>query len=665
MEIKVLADRFRIIRSLGHGGMSEVFLARDLLIGGEVALKIIHAHHARNRFVIERFKREVGISRRVRHPGIIRIHDLYERPDEGLLFLSMEYLPGGNLKTRIQLSDALPIREAVSIGIEALSALEAAHEAGIVHRDIKPHNLLFTADGRVKLTDFGLARTAVGEDVFSDTTSAGTPEYCSPEVALGEYADSRSDLYSLGITLFEALTGRLPFSGGDPYLVLKHQADTPAPHPASFRPGIPRELDEIILKALEKDPARRFQTAGEFREALSELRVRSMPIPAGGPVCPVCGEALSYTLPHCFRCGETLLEFTPAAKPHNAYSVVVLGTGAPGDKLSVDDRSRILSLVNREGISAAKLEKKIPRVPFVLMDRLDGPSAETLAGKLEELGIPARAVGRDIRAAKREIGSAMRKKIMALSPRIWAIMFASSGGLYGSIGNIARNDEWWVGILVLFALALGVVPATIAIGMWNAAASIDRKQVKAANRFRASFLPLAHSLTSRVLQGVARSTAGKLDAVTALIEDSGALGDHDREELTAELAASAGAWCELLSRIQEIESILASGAELGERKDETRLAERFTAAGQTREAEKVMKERIELLRLSEDKRELERTRDLLFDSILKFSSSLDRLALSIGRSGTAEASALAKQVRDSIEDAVAGRREVRALEGGG
>jgi eukaryotic-like serine/threonine-protein kinase len=260
--------RYRIQRKLGAGGMADVYLAEDQELGRRVAIKILNSRHGNDDQFIERFRREAKNAAALNHPNIVSIYDRGEAEDT--YYIAMEFLDGRTLKELIVSRGAAPINVTVEYARQILSALRFAHRHGIVHRDIKPHNVLVDAEGRVKVTDFGIARA--GTSQMTETGSiVGTAQYLSPEQARGGEVDPRSDLYSLGIVLYELLTGKTPFDGETPVeIAMKHLSTTPKP-PSKLRPDIPRELDMVVLRALAKNPDDRYQTADEMEADLERV----------------------------------------------------------------------------------------------------------------------------------------------------------------------------------------------------------------------------------------------------------------------------------------------------------------------------------------------------------------------------------------------------------
>jgi len=268
--------RYRIQRKLGAGGMADVYLAEDQELGRRVAIKILNGRHANDAQFIERFRREAKNAAALNHPNIVSIYDRGEAEDT--YYIAMEFLDGRTLKELIVGHGAAPVRVAIEYARQILSALRFAHRHGIVHRDIKPHNVLVDAEGRVKVTDFGIARA--GTSQMTETGSiVGTAQYLSPEQARGGEVDQRSDLYSLGVVLYELLTGKTPFEGDTPVEVaMKHLSNAPKP-PSELRKDIPPELDMVVLRALAKDPNDRYQSADEMEGDLDRV-ARGLPIAA-------------------------------------------------------------------------------------------------------------------------------------------------------------------------------------------------------------------------------------------------------------------------------------------------------------------------------------------------------------------------------------------------
>src|SRR6266545_295559 len=267
--INMLFDgRYRVVRKLGSGGMADVYLAEDEELGRRVAIKILNERHANDEQFVERFRREAKNAAGLSHPNIVSIYDRGEA--EGTYYIAMEYLDGRSLKELVVARGPLPIGDAIAFTREVLSALRFAHRKGVVHRDIKPHNVMADADGRLKVTDFGIARAGASQMTEAGSI-IGTAQYLSPEQARGAAVDQRSDLYSVGIVLYELLTGTVPFNGETPVeIAMRHLSDTPQP-PSIKRPEIPPDLDMIVLRALAKNPDDRFQTAAEMDAELERV----------------------------------------------------------------------------------------------------------------------------------------------------------------------------------------------------------------------------------------------------------------------------------------------------------------------------------------------------------------------------------------------------------
>jgi beta-lactam-binding protein with PASTA domain/tRNA A-37 threonylcarbamoyl transferase component Bud32 len=267
--INTLFDgRYRIIRRLGSGGMANVYLAEDEELGRQVAIKVLDEKHANDEQFVERFRREAKNAASLSHPSIVSIYDRGEA--EGTYYIAMEYIEGRTLKELIVARGPLPVDKAVAYARQILGAVRFAHRKGIVHRDIKPHNVLVDTDGRLKVTDFGIARAGASQMTEAGSI-IGTAQYLSPEQARGAPVDQRSDLYSVGVVLNEMLTGSVPFTGDTPVeIAMKHLSSVPEP-PSASRPDVPEDLDMVTLRALAKDPRDRFQTAEEMDSELGRV----------------------------------------------------------------------------------------------------------------------------------------------------------------------------------------------------------------------------------------------------------------------------------------------------------------------------------------------------------------------------------------------------------
>ncbi|MFT3699388.1 MAG: serine/threonine-protein kinase [Kofleriaceae bacterium] len=261
---QVLAGRYRIQRLLGRGGMGAVYLADDEVLGELVALKVISSAYSSDETAMTaRFRREASAARKVSSPSVIRIHDLGEaRP--GLLYLSMEYFQGRTLGDVITQRGVVPMKDVTDILRQVCTGLEAAHEAGVIHRDLKPGNILVGERGAVKIIDFGLATTLVGDQLTATGAILGTPHYMAPEQVRGKPVDARTDIYSLGALAYHLVTGRPPFTGDNPIAVgFAHCSEMPEP-PRTLRKDLPAGLDAAIMAALAKSPSDRPASAKAF-----------------------------------------------------------------------------------------------------------------------------------------------------------------------------------------------------------------------------------------------------------------------------------------------------------------------------------------------------------------------------------------------------------------
>jgi beta-lactam-binding protein with PASTA domain/predicted Ser/Thr protein kinase len=306
---QVFDGRYRVVRKLGSGGMADVYLAEDEELGRRVAIKILNDRHANDEQFVERFRREAKNAAGLSHPNIVSIYDRGEA--EGTYYIAMEYLEGRTLKELLVKRGPTPMAVAIDYARQILAAVGFAHRNGIVHRDIKPHNVVVAPDGRLKVTDFGIARS--GTSQMTETGSIiGTAQYLSPEQAKGAPVTPASDIYSVGIVLYEMLTGSVPFTGDTPLeIAMKHLSAIPEP-PSEHRPEVPHELDSIVLRALAKDPDDRYQSAEEMDADLARAA-------RGQAVAPETEEAATHVLRGA---GTTTLSNAPTQVTRRSVTVV-------------------------------------------------------------------------------------------------------------------------------------------------------------------------------------------------------------------------------------------------------------------------------------------------------------------------------------------------------
>ncbi|MCW2964969.1 MAG: pknB [Actinomycetia bacterium] len=283
---RVFDKRYVIKRKLGSGGMADVYLAEDQELGRRVALKLLNDRHAADDQFVERFRREAQSAAGLNHPNIVSIFDRGRA--EGTYYIAMEYLDGRTLKELLVRNGPTPIPIAIDYARQILGALSFAHRNGIIHRDIKPHNIVVGGDGRLKVTDFGIARSGASQMTEAGSI-VGTAQYLSPEQARGAPVDPRSDLYSLGIVLYEMLTGNVPFTGDTPVeIAMKHLSQVPEP-PSKLRAEVPHDLDAVVMRALSKEPDQRYGSTEEMDADLARVA-------RGVAVAPETEDAMTQVL---------------------------------------------------------------------------------------------------------------------------------------------------------------------------------------------------------------------------------------------------------------------------------------------------------------------------------------------------------------------------------
>ena len=290
------AGRYQIIEEIGAGGMGTVYKAMDTEINEKVAVKILRPEISADQRTIERFRNELKITRNISHRNICRMYHLGR--DKDTYYIVMEYVSGENLNSLVRRTRQLTVGTAVSIAAQIADGLDEAHKLGIIHRDLKPHNIMIDKEGRAKIMDFGIARSVHVKGVTSDAAIMGTPEYISPEQIEGDEADARSDIYALGLILFEMITGRAPFEGDTPLSVYYKHVNTPPPSPRLLNAQVPEKLNRLILRCLEKNPAKRYQTAAVLHADLAQIE-KSTPAPER--LVPAIKSTTAKGLPVKFR----------------------------------------------------------------------------------------------------------------------------------------------------------------------------------------------------------------------------------------------------------------------------------------------------------------------------------------------------------------------------
>ncbi len=266
-EPRKLGGRYELGESIGSGGMAEVHLGRDTRLGRDVAIKVLRRELASDPTFIARFRREAQAAAQLNHPNIVSVYDTGD-DKAGVPFIVMEYVEGQTLRDLLRSEGRIPPRRAMELTADICLALQYSHEAGIVHRDIKPGNVMLTKSGAVKVMDFGIARAMTSATVTQTAAVLGTAQYLSPEQARGEHVDARSDIYSTGCLLYELVSGRPPFSGDSPVAVAYQHVREEPPLPSQRNPELDSTMDSVVMKAMAKNPANRYQTADEMREDL-------------------------------------------------------------------------------------------------------------------------------------------------------------------------------------------------------------------------------------------------------------------------------------------------------------------------------------------------------------------------------------------------------------
>ncbi len=384
---RLLAERYELLGHIARGGMADVWEARDTLLGRKVAVKVLHSQFSNDPSFVTRFRREAQAAANLSHPNIVSIFDWGE--EESLYFIVMELIEGTSLRDVIRSGDKVLPRRAGEIAAEVAAALAVSHRAGLIHRDIKPGNILLTHDGTVKVTDFGIARAWDDSEELTRTGAViGTATYFSPEQAQGEPADERSDIYSLGVVLYEMLVGRPPFKGDSPVSVAYQHVQEPALLPSADNPDVPANLERIVMRAMDKVPELRYQSAMELRGDLLRALRGDEPVAAAVPVSDaptqILQEMPAPTVPPEETYRQVAAESEPSQLPFFITAVVLIatlaallfvilgpnlgGSGDSGDSVTVPavvgmEREEALLALQNVGLKVNLTNTSDPEVP--------------------------------------------------------------------------------------------------------------------------------------------------------------------------------------------------------------------------------------------------------------------------------------------------------------
>jgi CheY-like chemotaxis protein len=374
--------RYRWLETVGRGGMGIVFKAQDLDLEEIVAIKVLSPDwETDDQQLLQRFKREINLNRKIKHPNVARIHDFGMSGD--FPYITMEYVPGKDLRTIIQVEGSLPQARAISILRQIALGSEAAHRLGIIHRDLKSQNVMVEDSGAVAILDFGLARGKMTEQLTLDSVMVGTPHYMSPEQALGRPTDARSDVYSIGVMAYECLTGHVPYDGESPLVIAMKHVSEPPPEDLRKLTNVAPEFIAIIYKALAKDPAARFASAADLEADLAMLP----PFREGGAAAQPAGEVPEPTPPDVPAAPVPSPGVPPPAVTHVSAILDLAGMPTPVRPLTavsasamptppvMKDRPPVILLVDGDARSRKTLSDLLGRHGCRTLEARDGPEA--------------------------------------------------------------------------------------------------------------------------------------------------------------------------------------------------------------------------------------------------------------------------------------------------
>ena len=400
----VIDGRYRVVRKIGAGGMADVYCAEDTHLGRNVALKMLHARFAQDREFVERFRREASSAAGLQHPNVVGVYDRGEF--DGTYYIAMEYCEGQSLKEIVNRTAPLPPERAIAIVKQMLVAARFAHRRNVIHRDLKPHNVILDDEDNVKVTDFGIARAGVS-DITEVGAIMGTAQYLSPEQAQGRPVSEASDLYSIGVVLFEMLTGRAPFDGDSAVAVALKHVNQPAPSPREFVPSLPPELEAVVLKALAKDPAQRYGEADSFIKDLELVEARLRQGPVDVESTAVFAPLAASTAPTALAPASPVAAEPPPPAAAPPAPPPILTEEPPAEP---PDRRRWLAVALVAGLGAVAL------IAFLLLGSKDQVTVPPVVGQtLEQARQRVDRAGLDVEV-KRRTDQAPRDFVFEQSP---------------------------------------------------------------------------------------------------------------------------------------------------------------------------------------------------------------------------------------------------------
>ncbi|HVF28190.1 MAG TPA: protein kinase [Pyrinomonadaceae bacterium] len=440
---------YRIERKLGEGGMGAVYMGTDMMLEREVAIKALRSELASQPPVVERFRSEAVTLAKLNHPNIATLYSFFRQGDE--FFMVLEYVRGVTLHQLITSQGALPPEQALHLFRQMLDGIHHAHNSGIIHRDIKPGNVMLTETGTLKVLDFGIARILGAARMTKAGHLVGTVEYMSPEQVRGLEMDARSDIYALGILLYEMLTGRVPFLIENEFELMKAQIEQQPPPPRELNPAIPPEVEAVILRALAKDPNERYQTAGEFRAALPDAGIAP-------------SAALDVTMPSIAANSYATSELISSAM--NTSPILSAPPAAPSpaaDHLSKETRLNTPSQPVVPPTASLEMPPAIPGSPKetrLLSDRKSLAGADTASDSIVEEPLPT------YEPTSAEIPLAGPPPPAAVSP------LAARQPQPSFFAKLTWVHYALIGLVVLFMLGVGIAVPLVLLGAANKGAAV-------------------------------------------------------------------------------------------------------------------------------------------------------------------------------------------------